>query len=265
MMRFKSKDGLFYASYQEMVAANVVFNEKVLQKAGLDQASFEKLKKPKHTKRRPSTRRVVTPLAEPRRSSRKRNVQPENQGLPEQDFRISPVSRPKKQRRPKEVFPALPESKRRTLARCQKWLDDMETYLIEEENLSRPNYTAVMRQVEKLVRGEGITYSRWDDSVKFRQGEKVRLSDDFLALFDQAVAFEDEHGRDLGNGKLVCNTHGIDWHLSLIQIVFSLVQCQAGYCATLSKSLKIFNATTMKGTKRSEAILDCSSSECLSR
>ena len=79
----------------------------------------------------------------------------------------------------------------------------MEDYLIAHEHLSPQNLRSVMRQVEKLVSGKGISYSQWEDHVLFASGRPIQLSDDMQEWYEQAVQFEDEHGRDKGNGKEV--------------------------------------------------------------
>jgi len=82
----------------------------------------------------------------------------------------------------------------------------MESYLRHEEELSSQNLRSVMRQVEKLVSGVGITYHHWrDETVVFGKNRKggITLAEDFEALHVQAIDFENEHGRDLGNGWLL--------------------------------------------------------------
>ena len=95
---------------------------------------------------------------------------------------------------------SLTQEERLQLRQQVDWLDQMEAYLIDEEHLSRQNYRSVMRQVEKLVQGTGVTYSHWDESTYFCEGSRVTLCDDFDALYKEACDFEDEHGKDRGNG-----------------------------------------------------------------
>jgi hypothetical protein len=95
---------------------------------------------------------------------------------------------------------SLSEEDRDKLKNLPDWVNDMEVYLQDEENLSRQNVSSVMRQVAKLSTGVGITYSRWDDSVSFAKGRPIDLSDDLDSLYVEAIDFEEEHGRDLGNG-----------------------------------------------------------------
>ena len=85
------------------------------------------------------------------------------------------------------------------------WMEDMELYLKQVEQLSYPNYRNVMRQVGRFMSGTtGITYKHWDDNVAFRAQSPISLSDDMDDLYDEALEFELEHGRDLGNGTLMC-------------------------------------------------------------
>ena len=88
------------------------------------------------------------------------------------------------------------------------WIQEMELYLKDVEHLSYPNYRNVLRQVEKLITGTGITYTHWQDNVSFPTSEDhpnpISLSDDMDQLYIEALEFETEHGRDLGNGTYDC-------------------------------------------------------------
>ena len=99
---------------------------------------------------------------------------------------------------------ALPLSDRQTLRHYETshpdWILAMEIYLRDVEHLSYPNYRNVLRQVEKLTNGSGITYTHWNDDVAFHEQHPISLSDDMNELYQEAVDFEMEHGRDLGNG-----------------------------------------------------------------
>jgi hypothetical protein len=98
-------------------------------------------------------------------------------------------------------------------------LSKFERYLNRVEALSEQNVRSVLRQVKKLMAGTPITYHHWRDSVAFvargtastknktaaastREAAGVNLGTDFESLYEQACDFEDEHGRDLGNGAL---------------------------------------------------------------
>jgi len=191
-----AKDGLYYETYEEMRNANVRFNQAHLESMGLAEI---KAALRRQTKKRPKKviRRVVTP----RRSNRVRKTPPANTGL--QDDSIDRVIARNKKKQKRSNNAMLSEEDRQKLANLPDWMEDMEGYLIEEENLSQQNFRSVMRQVSRLATGVGITYSRWDDNIVFYKRTCIDLSWNFNALYDQAVEFENEHGRDLGNGWLL--------------------------------------------------------------
>ena len=64
-----------------------------------------------------------------------------------------------------------------------------------------------MRQVTKLVTGEGIRYDSraygWPEGCYFLKGTVVKPTDDILKLMDLGRDCEDEWGRDHGNGWLL--------------------------------------------------------------
>lgn len=80
-------------------------------------------------------------------------------------------------------------------------------YLSEVDSLSDQNKRNVMRQVTKLVLGEGIRYDSkaygWPEGCYFLKGTKVEPTDDILKLMDIGRECEDEWGRDHGNGWLL--------------------------------------------------------------
>ena len=191
-----ARDGLYYGTYQELRNANVSNNERRLKELGLD-----KMKQIGKRGRSSPQKRKAAPTTPPRRSSRVRNVTPERFGLDEDPVEVASVKRAQSKRKRSPAMAALSEEDRNTLEKLPGWVDDMEKYLIKEENLSRPNLSSVMRQVAKMSTGVGITYSRWNDNVAFGRGKPINLSEDLDILYDEAVEFEGEHGRDLGNGK----------------------------------------------------------------
>lgn len=85
----------------------------------------------------------------------------------------------------------------------------MERYLREEERmangepLSEQNVRNVMRQVKKFCSGEGVEYKHWPKGTKFLEGEELHLGMDFELMLKAAKDFEDEYGRDKGNGWLL--------------------------------------------------------------
>lgn len=218
-----SKDGKYYDTYQLMVAANIRFNQERLKEKGLDQSSFSALK-PKTT---PTTtpsprRRRLAAAAALRRSNRKRNAPPENNGLALDDSKhwtdhhqsSAMVRRQRRRPAARTAAPVLTAAQRAQLdanhhtTTTNSWLPAFETYLLQQEGISVANCRSVMRQVEKLVRGEGITYpAHWGAHVCFQKNCPIHLSHDFEALFQQAVDFEETHGRDLGNGMYCTVLH----------------------------------------------------------
>lgn len=203
---FLAKDGIVYQSYAEMVEANKTFNEAHLKSLNLDK--FKPAKVPrKSTARSSPTKTKVLSNAQVRRSNRVRKAPPENPGLSLVELEIveRSVRRVKKRKKvaSENSMPFLSETERDSLKDLPHWIEDMERYLLEEENLSQQNFRSVMRQVERLASGQGITYGRWKEGTYFMKGEKVNLSANFDKLYDEAVSFEDYEGRDLGNGWLL--------------------------------------------------------------
>jgi hypothetical protein len=204
----RAKDGLYYASFQEKVDANKRHIQQKLKEMGLDRSSFQRMRLTSIAKKKEksSPAKQKTPLEATRRSSRVRKAPPENGGLPEDYMLEIRASEARKKR--KKVYPnrtastSLSEEDRKKLSAID-WLEEMEVYLKNEEQLSYQNHRSVMRQVEKLVAGVGITYHHWNEGVYFMKGQTIQLSDDFGTMHDEAVAFENEHGRDLGNGWLL--------------------------------------------------------------
>lgn len=219
---YRACDGLYYDSYEKMRDANVRANKKRLNELGLDDARTA-LKKSKPAKpKRNTSPKPPSPTAV-RRSKRVRNVTPDNLGLKysdrdlfddEDDFVVGgravihpvtkkklPIKRRKKTSDDYEG-PILTPKERASLKGRKDWLQDFEAY--HASRLSDQNFRSVIRQVAKMVSGAGVTYHHWDDGVFFMKGRKIGIEDDFDLLYDEAVEFEEEHGRDLGNGTFIC-------------------------------------------------------------
>jgi len=208
-----AKDGKVYESYERMREANIRYNEELLKSKGLDAASFadmlskakahsKRQQKPKQQQEQEQQSKLNVDHSMQRRSARKRKT-PEFLSL-DYDEPLSNAKSRSAGKKARKLAPisTLSEEDRENLRTEVDWLDDMEKYLIEEEKLSIANQKSVMRQVEKLVSGTGVTYGRWADNIIFAKGISVTLSDDFETMYDEAVEFENEHGRDLGNGEL---------------------------------------------------------------
>ncbi|CAB9516685.1 expressed unknown protein [Seminavis robusta] len=75
-------------------------------------------------------------------------------------------------------------------------------FLEDVQKLSAKNVNGIIRPANKLICGEGIRYKRWGKRV-FKGNIKVTLSDDLAKLLNEAKAFENKHGEDLGHGWLM--------------------------------------------------------------
>lgn len=111
--------------------------------------------------------------------------------------------------RRKFVIPELTDEQRRRLDDAKDWLDEFEDFLTRVPHgrngkvISEQNCRSVMRQVRILVSGQGVTYKHWNDGTVCFKGRPVTLGTDFVELFEEAKAFENEHGKDKGNGWLM--------------------------------------------------------------
>ena len=90
-----------------------------------------------------------------------------------------------------------------------QWVHDMHEWMLNVPHgskhltVSETNARSVMRQVKKLVRGQGINYKNWEDGIVFYEDEHVNLTFNFEDMFIQARQFEALHGKDKGNGWLM--------------------------------------------------------------
>ncbi|CAB9515520.1 expressed unknown protein [Seminavis robusta] len=73
----------------------------------------------------------------------------------------------------------------------------------EKKLISKANANCVMRQVRKFVAGEGVTYGRWPNGTYFKPGVKFNLRHNYMLFHEEAKAFEDRYGEDLGHGWLM--------------------------------------------------------------
>jgi hypothetical protein len=194
---FRSKDGKYYASYNEMVDANIRHNEAFMATKGLDHTSMQRLKQSARPRPRPpaaSKKRQALAVSNdgPRRRStrQKHAVESENNessssapsvivdnidiivNILEQQEKAKAKKQKQALRSKAAVAPAvwqLSQADRLKLQHLPTWVKSMATYLLEEEHLSIPNQRSVMRQVEKLAAGLGVEYKRWGKHV-FMQG-----------------------------------------------------------------------------------------------
>lgn len=84
-----------------------------------------------------------------------------------------------------------------------EFLEKFEDYLTNVDVISDPNRRSVLRQITKLVLGEGISYSRWPEGCIFLRDIKIGPTDDVLKLMDIGRECEEKWGKDLGNGWLL--------------------------------------------------------------
>lgn len=225
---YQTKDGRTFDNYNDFVQAKRELNKQRLQALGLNGPLLggsssrqqqqlpvqETSASPQQRTMRQTLRRVSPSPAQPtpktsqlRRSTRVQGIAAPKRVLLEEQSLFVP--RKKKQRhaavgtKPSESLLLTPEQRQQLRWSESSWLDDMQTYLIEQEHLSSQNLRSVMRQVEKLVRGVGVTYQHWPPGVSFGAGQQVTLHEDFEALHAHAVEFEHLYGRDRGNGWLL--------------------------------------------------------------
>ena len=133
------------------------------------------------------------------------------------DKKMAAVVTPPKKKRKKKMTKIVPLSDEEKEI-IEKKIDDSSTYLIKFEEylnnvdaageLSKQNKRSVLRQVNKLVGGEGIRYDSktedcWPQGCYFLKGVKVSPTDDIAKLMVDAKACEEQWGRDRGNGWLL--------------------------------------------------------------
>jgi hypothetical protein len=206
---FHSKDGRLYDTYEAMRLANIRYNEQRLKAKGLD--NFPKLtvtvanKAGAPQRQAKASRKTLPAVNAPRRSSRRvRNASPTHMGLADDAdidrIVVSKTAKPKQHRRTNTSSETLSDADRTALRQQLDWIDGMDQYLENVQQISGPNRRSVMRQVEKLASGKGVTYHHWEEGTYFAAGRPITLGETFSKLYEEACAFENEHGRDLGNG-----------------------------------------------------------------
>ena len=118
---------------------------------------------------------------------------------------LSLTSLPRKRARRGKATADLTDDERAMLGAFD--MEAFEEFLTDEHPISEDNRRQVLRQAEKLVSGQGVHYASptygWPDDVVFRKGEPVTMSSDIVQIIADARDFEDEHGRDHGNGWLL--------------------------------------------------------------
>jgi hypothetical protein len=84
----------------------------------------------------------------------------------------------------------------------EEWTEDMQRYFREIVNNSDTNVERVMRIVNKLVAGNGVNHAE-NRKAWFRKNVKIRLSDNFQAMYNEASEWVEENGGDRGHGWLI--------------------------------------------------------------
>lgn len=246
--KFLSKDGFYYATYTDYVAANVSHNQKILKEKGLDEQSLRKIRTSVTTiqakKRRANIHSSTIreqqkdhlnqlEFSSSRRSTRlqkklrgdtidskddnENNLDPSeyDSSLVEADgtFRKSKVLGNGRKKLLKRSQTTTTTDSHMVLSaneleqlRCvpnEVWVTQMDEYLHRIEQISIPNRQSVMRQIQKLVDGTGISYKHWPDDITYEHDSYWTLGTDTVAKYEEAIRYENEYGRDLGNGNFI--------------------------------------------------------------
>ena len=184
--------------------ARIKRNEAFLVSLGLGKDGAKKLKAPKKAQRTPPKKKAPQG---PRRTSARlsKGASPVERLTYEERDWDDMTPRPRKRARRGKAAADLTDDERAMLGVFD--MDAFEEFLTDEHPISEDNRRQVMRQAEKLVSGQGVRYDSptygWDEGVVFRKGEPVTMSSDIIQVIADARDFEDEHGRDHGNGWLL--------------------------------------------------------------
>ena len=184
--------------------ARIKRNEAFLVSLGLGKDGAKKLKAPKKAQRTPPKKKAPQG---PRRTSARlsKGASPVERLTYEERDWDDMTPRPRKRARRGKATADLTDDERAMLGAFD--IELFEEFLTDEHPISEDNRRQVMRQAEKLVSGQGVRYDSptygWDEGVVFRKGEPVTMSSDIIQVIADARDFEDEHGRDHGNGWLL--------------------------------------------------------------
>ena len=178
-------------------------NEKFMLSLGINPHGSGYLKEKKKSKPRLPKKIIIVPESERRRSPR---LAGETAGPERLTYDLSDDEGPKRRsqssrRKRVLVVDDLSDEQRAALPEGFTMDAFIESPVIKE--LSEQNRRSVIRQVRKLVSGEGVTYSYWPDNVVFRKGEPVTMQSDISKIIDDARDYEDQYGEDRGHGWLL--------------------------------------------------------------
>ena len=212
---FRAKNGLYYDSYEKMRDANVRLNQEKLKAMGLlkeNRSPMTTTTTSSHAKRKKSLTAATHADAssvEPLRRSERTPRQVTSFTPPPEPTTTRPKKKPKplperqlKQRKKDEWDSPILNALRQNLKAKAKGdvhcYADFQAYW--EPQLSRQNYRTIVRQVDKLMSGQGITYLHWPAEVCFHGGQTIDMSMDLDALYQKARQYEELYGPDLGKG-----------------------------------------------------------------
>jgi len=200
--------------YLEHIRQKREQNEKRLKELGLNE--IVKSMKPK---RIPTPNRITMKKKEPlepaRRSSRKANkpvlytgeeldfVMP-GKRRPGEEFRSQTAPRKVKRKKKVDEIEPMSEEKRLAFEHVPKedWIEDMRLYFRSIVPLSEPNLKAVMKRVEWLAEGCGVQHTQ-NKRAFFKKNTKIKLSDNFHSMQDEAYEWTHDNGGDPGHGWMI--------------------------------------------------------------
>uniref|UniRef100_A0A7S1ZUF6 Uncharacterized protein n=1 Tax=Trieres chinensis TaxID=1514140 RepID=A0A7S1ZUF6_TRICV len=203
-------DGKDFIDYMDYVTAKRRRNEAEVKRIGLAEATNGVREKIRALRKAPFKKNVQAKHAPSRRRSARKAGKPVLYTGEELDQQINVVPRAKKRSaRVTKVVIEYTDEQRATLKTAQDWMDDMNNFLLKvphgggNRTVSEDNARTVMRQVEKMVSGAGVTYHHWPSKIVFAKNRAIDLSTNFDELYREAEEYENKYGRDLGNGWLM--------------------------------------------------------------
>jgi hypothetical protein len=229
MPKQKTTKGPPLSDYEKARLARIAENKLILDRLKLERLSKNQPKKEPRKRRTPSTsfKKAAAPKKgmcfsspmewmewktanEPRRSTRRRGFRPTHDALTDSQVRDFGRKKDKNKSVRKAMMKRdLTQEQLDTLASHEDWLDDLEEFLVTiphgngNKVISPDNCRTVMRQMRILASGAGVEYRHWKEGVIFRKGQPVTLRTDAVKVWYEAWAFQNEHGRDKGNGWLL--------------------------------------------------------------
>ena len=196
------------SNYELLRLQRIERNNQRLKSLGL----LDKPKPPKVTRTPPKKAKKTIVSPSPRRASRRLQNQPALHSILIEEPRIErpTVHRPRPRPRPRprriiEECPSLSPKQQSIISKKldnADFLDSLQNYLVDVDQISESNLARVMRSMKKLVSGDGVRAPQWPDDCYFLRGEKVTAVANISELIDRGRECEEEWGRDLGNGWL---------------------------------------------------------------